>query len=154
MSRFSNLEFDHEPENDSRSEQNRHDSARHLTEAQTAFEQADFEQALRHFGKALESAGNTAQPWAGQVRALIELARYDEASRAFEEATFDKFDRVRHPQVTYAGMLQYDGDLKLPQRFLVAPPAINCPAGEMSRSLRLSPPVESVRRRVPFVANS
>jgi len=47
-----------------------------------------------------------------------------EITRAFEEAGFDKFDRVRVPKVTYAGMLQYDGDLKLPARFLVAPPAI------------------------------
>ena len=47
-----------------------------------------------------------------------------EITRAFEEAQFEKFDRVRSPKVTYAGMLQYDGDLKLPARFLVAPPAI------------------------------
>ncbi|AKU14482.1 2,3-bisphosphoglycerate-independent phosphoglycerate mutase [Azoarcus sp. CIB] len=48
-----------------------------------------------------------------------------EITRAFEEgANFDKFDRVRVPHVTYAGMLQYDGDLKLPKRFLVDPPAI------------------------------
>jgi 2,3-bisphosphoglycerate-independent phosphoglycerate mutase len=53
-----------------------------------------------------------------------------EITRAFEEADFDKFDRVRAPRVTYAGMLQYDGDLKLPKRFLVAPPAIKDTAGE------------------------
>ncbi|CAG4885233.1 putative 2,3-bisphosphoglycerate-independent phosphoglycerate mutase [Georgfuchsia toluolica] len=53
-----------------------------------------------------------------------------EITRAFEEANFDKFDRVRVPQVIYAGMLQYDGDLKLPRRFLVAPPAIQDTSGE------------------------
>ncbi|WP_313953466.1 2,3-bisphosphoglycerate-independent phosphoglycerate mutase [Accumulibacter sp.] len=53
-----------------------------------------------------------------------------EITRAFEEATFDKFDRVRVPSVTYAGMLQYDGDLKLPKRFLVDPPAILDTMGE------------------------
>ncbi|PKO94427.1 MAG: 2,3-bisphosphoglycerate-independent phosphoglycerate mutase [Betaproteobacteria bacterium HGW-Betaproteobacteria-10] len=53
-----------------------------------------------------------------------------EITRAFEEASFDKFDRVRVPQVTYAGMLQYDGDLQLPKRFLVAPPAIKDTMGE------------------------
>ncbi len=47
-----------------------------------------------------------------------------EITRAFEEQVFDKFDRARLPRVTYAGMLQYDGDLQLPKRFLVAPPAI------------------------------
>ncbi len=53
-----------------------------------------------------------------------------EITRAFEEADFDKFDRVRFPKVTYAGMLQYDGDLKLPKRFLVDPPAIRDTTGE------------------------
>jgi 2,3-bisphosphoglycerate-independent phosphoglycerate mutase len=53
-----------------------------------------------------------------------------EITRAFVEAGFDKFDRVRYPQVTYAGMLQYDGDLQLPKRFLVAPPAIKDTSGE------------------------
>lgn len=53
-----------------------------------------------------------------------------EITRAFEDADFDKFDRVRVPQVTYAGMLQYDGDLQLPKRFLVPPPAIQNTMGE------------------------
>ena len=53
-----------------------------------------------------------------------------EISRAFEEAAFDRFDRVRFPKVTFAGMLQYDGDLKLPRRFLVDPPAIRDTTGE------------------------
>jgi 2,3-bisphosphoglycerate-independent phosphoglycerate mutase len=53
-----------------------------------------------------------------------------EITRAFEEADFDKFDRVRFPRVAYAGMLQYDGDLKLPKRFLVEPPAIRDTTGE------------------------
>ncbi|RIX49157.1 MAG: 2,3-bisphosphoglycerate-independent phosphoglycerate mutase [Rhodocyclales bacterium GT-UBC] len=53
-----------------------------------------------------------------------------EITRAFEETGFNKFDRVRTPKVVYAGMLQYDGDLKLPGRFLVAPPAIKNTTGE------------------------
>ena len=54
-----------------------------------------------------------------------------EISRAFEGGPeFDKFDRVRAPKVVYAGMLQYDGDLKLPKRFLVPPPAIVDTMGE------------------------
>lgn len=47
-----------------------------------------------------------------------------ELSMAFDYDDFDKFDRGRCPKVRYAGMLQYDGDLKLPKRFLVDPPAI------------------------------
>jgi len=53
-----------------------------------------------------------------------------EISRAFEEHEFTEFDRVRYPKVTYAGMLQYDGDLLIPKRFLVAPPAIKHTMGE------------------------
>jgi 2,3-bisphosphoglycerate-independent phosphoglycerate mutase len=53
-----------------------------------------------------------------------------EITRAFVEAEFKEFDRVRYPNVTYAGMLQYDGDLQLPKRFLVAPPAIKDTSGE------------------------
>ena len=53
-----------------------------------------------------------------------------EITRAFEEEVFDKFDRMRVPKVTYAGMLQYDGDLKLPRRFLVNPPVILDTTGE------------------------
>ena len=48
-----------------------------------------------------------------------------EMSKAFEMGEeFDKFNRVRVPSVKYAGMLQYDGDLKLPVHFLVEPPHI------------------------------
>ncbi len=48
-----------------------------------------------------------------------------EISKAFESgAEFDKFDRKRVPAVLYAGMLEYDGDLHIPSRFLVNPPEI------------------------------
>ena len=47
-----------------------------------------------------------------------------EISKAFEMANFDAFDRVRFPKVIYAGMLQYDGDLHIPEKFLVTPPHI------------------------------
>ena len=54
-----------------------------------------------------------------------------EISKTFEAgADFDKFDRVRVPSVIYAGMLEYDGDLHIPSRYLVAPPAITNTMGE------------------------
>ena len=54
-----------------------------------------------------------------------------EISQAFEAGDdFKPFDRVRVPKVCYAGMMQYDGDLKLPKRFLVNPPAIDRTSGE------------------------
>ena len=48
-----------------------------------------------------------------------------EISRAFEEADFTYFDRKRSPDVFYAGMMQYDGDAKIPKNYLVEPPAID-----------------------------
>lgn len=47
-----------------------------------------------------------------------------EISRAFEEQDFDKFDRGPAPDVLFAGMLEYDGDLRVPGNYLVAPPVI------------------------------
>ncbi|MFH2002816.1 MAG: 2,3-bisphosphoglycerate-independent phosphoglycerate mutase [Planctomycetota bacterium] len=47
-----------------------------------------------------------------------------EISMAFDNKDFDGFDRGEVPDLLYAGMMQYDGDLKLPNRFLVTPPAI------------------------------
>ncbi|URE14969.1 LURP-one-related 8 [Musa troglodytarum] len=51
-------------------------------------------------------------------------------AKALEYADFDKFDRVRVPKIRYAGMLQYDGELKLPNRYLVSPPEIDRTSGE------------------------
>ena len=53
-----------------------------------------------------------------------------EISRAFEESDFHAFDRGRVPDVQYAGIMQYDGDLRLPKRYLVRPPAIDLTFGE------------------------
>ncbi len=53
-----------------------------------------------------------------------------EISKAFDDADFDKFDRVRFPKVVYAGMLEYDGDLHIPSRYLVNPPEITNTMGE------------------------
>ena len=49
-----------------------------------------------------------------------------EISKTFDapEGAFDKFDRVRVPKVVYAGMLEYDGDLHIPNKYLVSPPEI------------------------------
>ena len=53
-----------------------------------------------------------------------------EISKAFDDAEFTHFDRVRYPKVIYAGMLEYDGDLHIPQNFLVNPPEITNTMGE------------------------
>jgi 2,3-bisphosphoglycerate-independent phosphoglycerate mutase len=53
-----------------------------------------------------------------------------ELSRAFVEQDFDKFDRVRMPDVTYAGIMQYDSDINMPPLYLVQPPEIDKTLGE------------------------
>jgi len=54
-----------------------------------------------------------------------------EISMAFDSGDeFDKFDRVNRPDVIYAGMLEYDGDLHIPKKYLVNPPEITGTLGE------------------------
>ena len=47
-----------------------------------------------------------------------------EISMAFDDPDFSAFDREETPDLLYAGMLQYDGDLALPKKYLVNPPEI------------------------------
>ncbi|MDA9950954.1 2,3-bisphosphoglycerate-independent phosphoglycerate mutase [Oligoflexaceae bacterium] len=55
-----------------------------------------------------------------------------EISRAFTESDdeFNGFKRGKVPKVYFAGMMQYDGDLKIPANFLVTPPSILGTLGE------------------------
>jgi len=48
-----------------------------------------------------------------------------EISRAFTEADFGEFDRNYLPEIRFAGLMQYDGDLHIPPEYLVQPPAID-----------------------------
>ena len=50
--------------------------------------------------------------------------RAQEISLAFDRKDFDKFDRGDYTSVKFAGMLEYDGDLKIPMHYLVEPPVI------------------------------
>lgn len=54
-----------------------------------------------------------------------------ELSMAFDYDEFDAFERGPRPDVVYAGMLQYDGDLNLPKRYLVNPPEIHDTLSEL-----------------------
>lgn len=53
-------------------------------------------------------------------------------SRALTEKNFSAFPRDRFPNIRFAGMMQYDGDLHLPEVYLVEPPQI---AGTMTELL-------------------
>ncbi|MGE5365387.1 MAG: 2,3-bisphosphoglycerate-independent phosphoglycerate mutase [Bacteroidota bacterium] len=48
-----------------------------------------------------------------------------EISRAFTEKDLTSFERGYMPDVFFAGMMEYDGDLHIPQNYLVVPPEID-----------------------------
>ena len=48
-----------------------------------------------------------------------------EITKAFEADKLDEFDRGFRPDVMYAGMMEYDGDLHAPKLYLVNPPEID-----------------------------
>ena len=50
--------------------------------------------------------------------------RAQEISLAFDRKDFDKFDRGDYTGVKFAGMLQYDADLNIPENYLLQPPVI------------------------------
>ena len=50
--------------------------------------------------------------------------RAQEISLAFDQKEFTHFDRKGYTGVLFAGMLEYDGDLKIPASYLVDPPVI------------------------------
>ncbi len=54
-----------------------------------------------------------------------------EISMAFDDDDFPYFDRGVRPNVIFAGMLQYDGDLNIPKRYLVSPPEIKDTLSEL-----------------------
>ena len=53
-----------------------------------------------------------------------------ELTRAFTEPELSEFDRGLIPDVEFVGMMEYDGDLKLPRHYLVQPPNIDRTMGE------------------------
>ena len=53
-----------------------------------------------------------------------------EITAAFEQDEFPYFDRGVRPNVMYAGMMEYDGDLHAPKLYLVSPPEIDRTLGE------------------------
>ncbi len=61
-----------------------------------------------------------------------------ELSMAFDNDEFTFFERGGKPNVCYAGMLEYDGDMKLPKRFLVNPPEIHDTLSEVLVAAKLN----------------
>jgi len=61
-----------------------------------------------------------------------------EICTAFDAEDFDHFDRGPRLDVFFAGMMQYDGDLKIPNHFLVHPPRITKTVGEQLEAAGLT----------------
>jgi 2,3-bisphosphoglycerate-independent phosphoglycerate mutase len=68
---------------------------------------------------------------------------------------FKFFDRERVPAVVFAGMMQYDGDLKIPEKFLVNPPRIDNTVSEylVASGVRQLPYLKPEVRHVTYFWN-
>jgi 2,3-bisphosphoglycerate-independent phosphoglycerate mutase len=106
-------------------------SAKAAINALRAEEPGRSDQSLPPF--VVEDAGNPVGTIEDGDAVLFANFRGDRAiqvSRAFEDDSFDKFDRVRAPKVRYAGLMEYDGDLHIPKTYFVEPPVIEETSGE------------------------
>lgn len=112
MSRFSNLEFRDESDGELRSEQagGPKDESFYMRDAQAAFEEGDFERALRSFARVLEHNPKNPVPWTGQVRMLIELGEYREA-KLWADKGLEQFPRDPELLAAKAVALARTGDL-------------------------------------------
>jgi tetratricopeptide (TPR) repeat protein len=94
MGRFSTLELDHgqPPEEPSRKEEPQgsgqesrggapRDAAYYLELAVKEYYLSDYEQAMRHFARALNFEPSNKTAWVSQVRCLINLSEFKEAVR-------------------------------------------------------------------------
>ncbi|MCX6923762.1 MAG: tetratricopeptide repeat protein [Verrucomicrobia bacterium] len=87
------------------------DEAYYRAEARSAFENGDFELALRLYSKVLEFNPNVAEAWTGQVRMLIELGQFQEA-RLWADKALERFSRDAELLAAKAVALARTGDLQ------------------------------------------
>src|SRR6266481_1596808 len=112
MSRFVNLEFDGESEDQSRlSKPQLKGEAFYCAEAQAAFENGDFEKGLRLYSKVLEFNPQNAGAWTGQVRMLIELGEFREA-KLWADKALERFPHEPELLAAKAVALGRSGDLQ------------------------------------------
>ena len=113
MSRFVNLEFGDESENQSQSGEKAlvKDEVYYFAEARTAFETGNFEQGLKFYSKVLEFNPQNAAAWTGQVRMLIELGEYREA-RLWADKALERFSNEPELLAAKAVALGRSGDLQ------------------------------------------
>src|SRR5580698_7437829 len=110
MSRFGNLELGGEEEH--RQRENTppaKDEAWYLAQATSAFENGEFEQALRLYSKVLEFNPQNAGAWTGQVRMLIELGEFREA-KLWADKALERFPHAPELLAAKAVALARSGD--------------------------------------------
>ncbi len=113
MSRFGNLELggQHEDHSQDSSRQPLKGETHYLAEAQGAFENGNFESALRLYAKVLEFNAQNPAAWTGQVRMLIELGEFKEA-RLWADKALEKFPNEPELLAAKAVALARSGDLQ------------------------------------------
>jgi tetratricopeptide (TPR) repeat protein len=112
MSRFVNLELGGESEDQPPQKKALvKDEAYYSAEARSAFENGDFELALRLYSKVLEFNPNEAAAWTGQVRMLIELGQFNEA-RLWADKALERFPHEAELLAAKAVALGRSGDLQ------------------------------------------
>jgi tetratricopeptide (TPR) repeat protein len=113
MSRFVNLELGNESEDPSQRQPKApvKDEAYYFSEARTAFENGEFEQALRLYARVLEYNTQNAAAWTGQVRMLIELGEFREA-KLWADKALERFPSEPELLAAKAVALGRSGDLQ------------------------------------------
>jgi Flp pilus assembly protein TadD len=113
MSRFVNLEFSGEQDDQSLGQERElvKDDAYYFAEAEAAFQNGEFESALRHYSKVLEFNPQKAAAWTGQVRMLIELGEFREA-KLWADKALEKFPNEPELLAAKAVALGRTGDLQ------------------------------------------
>jgi tetratricopeptide (TPR) repeat protein len=112
MSRFSNLEFGNQSEDQSPQESALvKGEAHYLAEAQAAMANGNFESGLRLYSKVLEFNPQNAAAWTGQVRMLIELGEFREA-KLWADKALERFPHEPELLAAKAVALARGGDLQ------------------------------------------
>jgi tetratricopeptide (TPR) repeat protein len=113
MSRFGNLEFgdEHAKQSHGPEKELARDEACFFAEAESAFQNGNFESALRLYSKVLEFNPQRAAAWTGQVRMLVELGEFREA-KLWADAALEKFPREPELLAAKAVALGRSGDLE------------------------------------------
>jgi tetratricopeptide (TPR) repeat protein len=112
MSRFVNLEFSNESDDESSPSRSQlKDEAYFVGEARSAFENGNFESALRLYSKVLEFNPQNAGAWTGQVRMFIELGEFREA-KLWADKALERFPHEPELLAAKAVALARNGDLQ------------------------------------------